>query len=84
VWLSIQPGGATAALRRLVDEARRQPPAAAGKRDRAYRFMSHMCGDRPGYEEALRALYRGETERFESLVAPWPEAIRHYLAELLA
>ena len=43
-----------------------------------------MCGDRPGYEEALRALYRGDDERFRALIAPWPEAIRGYVAELLA
>jgi hypothetical protein len=43
-----------------------------------------MCGDRPGYEEALRALNRGEDEGFRSLTAAWPEAIRDYAGELLA
>ncbi|MFL6843908.1 MAG: DUF2239 family protein [Allosphingosinicella sp.] len=83
-WLGQQRGGASAVLRRLVDEARRREPGAGEKRDSAYRFMSHMCGDRPGYEEALRALYRGEQERFRNLVADWPPAIRDYLGELLA
>lgn len=83
-WLSSQPGGASAALRRLVEEARRKGSGPAEKRDSAYRFLSHMCGDRPGYEEALRALYRGEEERFRSLIAPWPDAIRGYVGELLA
>jgi hypothetical protein len=83
-WLSRQPGGASAAIRRLVEEARRQGSGPAEKRDSAYRFMSQMCGDRPGYEEALRALYRGEEERFRSLIAPWPEAIRGYVELLLA
>jgi hypothetical protein len=83
-WLSRQRGGASAALRRLVDEASRKTAGPAERRDAAYRFMSQMCGDRPGYEEALRALYRGEEEHFRSLVAPWPEAIREYLEELLA
>jgi hypothetical protein len=83
-WLSVQPGGASAAIRRLVEEASRKAPGPGEKRDRAYRFMSALCGDRPGYEEALRALYRGEEERFGTLIADWPEAIRAYLAELMA
>ena len=83
-WLSRQPGGASAAIRRLVEEARRKGSGPREKRDSAYRFMSDMCGDRPGYEEALRALYRGEEERFRALIAEWPEAIRDYVEELLA
>lgn len=82
-WLSRQPGGASAALRRLVEEARRKVASSRDKRDAAYRFLSDMCGDRPGYEEALRALYRGEEAHFRSLIAPWPEAIRNYVGELL-
>lgn len=83
-WLSRQPGGASAAIRRLVEDSARKVPGPREKRDSAYRFLSHMCGDRPGYEEALRALYRGEDERFRALIAPWPEAIRTYAGELLA
>ena len=82
-WLGRQQGGASAAIRRLVDEAAKAPPSPAMRRDAAYRFMSDMCGDRPGYEEALRALYRDEKERFEILVADWPEDVRAYLARLL-
>jgi uncharacterized protein len=83
-WLAGQPGGASAALRRLVEEARRAPPDPKAARDAAYRFMQAMCGDRPGYEEALRALYRGEMERFRDLTAAWPEDVRAYLGRLLA
>jgi hypothetical protein len=83
-WLARQPGGASGVLRRLVEEASRKAPAARESRDSVYRFLSHMCGDRPGYEEALRALYRGEEQRFRSLIAPWPEAIREYVEELLS
>jgi hypothetical protein len=82
-WLARQPGGASAAIRRLVEEARRKGKSEAEKRDSAYRFLSEMCGDRPGYEEALRALYRGDAERFQALVAPWPTAIREYVEGLL-
>jgi hypothetical protein len=83
-WLSLQPGGASAAIRRLVEEASRKAPGPSEKRDRAYRFLSDMCGDRPGYEEALRALYRGEEARFHTLIADWPKQIRGYVKELLA
>lgn len=83
-WLSRQPGGASAAIRRLVEEARRKAPGPAEKRDAAYRFLSDMCGDRPGYEEALRALYRGEEARFHALIADWPKQVRGYVKALLA
>ncbi len=86
-WLAAQPGGASATLRRLVEDARRGAPAGADlrrRRDAAYRFMSDMCGDRPGYEEALRALYRGEEARFRELIAHWPKQVRGYIGELLA
>jgi hypothetical protein len=83
-WLSRQPGGTSAAIRRLVEEASRSAPGPKEKRDRAYRFMSDMCGDRPGYEEALRALYRGEDSKFDLLVASWPVQVRGYLKALLA
>jgi hypothetical protein len=82
-WLSAQPGGASAALRRLVETARKAPPGPEARRDAAYRFMADRCGDRPGYEEALRALYRGDRARFDSLVAAWPEDVRAYIARLL-
>ena len=82
-WLSRQPGGASAAIRRLVEEARRKAPGAPERRDSAYRFMSDMCGDRPGYEEALRALYRGDEERLGSIIAPWPDDVRGYIEGLL-
>ncbi|HEX8379285.1 MAG TPA: DUF2239 family protein [Allosphingosinicella sp.] len=83
-WLARQPGGASAAIRRLVEDARRGDDRTGEKRDSAYRFMSDMCGDRPGFEEALRALYRGEDERFRALVAEWPKDVRGYIERLLA
>jgi hypothetical protein len=82
-WLSAQPGGASAALRRLVEEARSRPAGPRERRDAAYRFMSDMCGDRPNYEEALRALYRGDRERMEALIADWPADVGAFIARLL-
>ena len=82
-WLSRQLGGASAALRRLVDAARKSAPVPAERRDAAYRFMSDHCGDRSGYEEALRALYRGDGESLQALIAAWPADVRAYIAQLL-
>jgi hypothetical protein len=82
-WLSAQKGGASATLRRLIDEASKAPPSPEARRDAAYRFLSDSSGDRPGYEEALRALYRGETDRFRALIAGWPDDVRLYAEELL-
>jgi hypothetical protein len=84
-WLNRQPGGASVALRKLVDEARR----SLGGRDRirqaqevTYRFLLAMGGDLPGYEEALRALFAGERQRFEGLLASWPGDIREHALRL--
>ena len=86
-WLSAQPGGASVALRKLVEEARR----ANGGKDRvrqsqeaAYRFMSVMAGNRPGFEEATRALFAGHRDRFDQLIAPWPKDVRHHASTLAA
>lgn len=84
-WLNAQPGGASAALRRLVDEARRAnapKDRERAARDAAYRFMSAVAGDLPGYEEALRALFAGERDRFEALTAGWPADVGAYSRRL--
>jgi len=86
-WLASQPGGASVALRKLVEHARR----ANGDKDRvriarevAYRFMSAMAGDLRNLEEASRALFAGDAARFYSLVAAWPEDIRDHTIKLAA
>lgn len=84
-WLAAQPGGASATLRRLVETARRDG-GAEGRlrmaREAAYRFLSAMAGNLPGYEEALRALFSGDDARFESQMADWPTDIRAYALRL--
>ena len=78
-WLAEQSGGASAALRRLIDEARR---SAAGERRQAqtalYRFMTAMAGDAAGYEEAIRALFAGDRARFTALTNEWAADIRDH------
>ncbi|OXI36205.1 hypothetical protein CFB89_01050 [Burkholderia sp. AU16741] len=83
-WLGAQPGGASVALRKLVEDARRTHAAADRHRDaqaRAYHFMSAMAGDLPGFEEAARALYANDPARLAELIAGWPDDVRdHALA----
>ena len=85
-WLGSQPGGASVVLRRLVEAASR----ANEDRDRlrraqesAYRFMSAMAGNLPGYEEAVRALYANQPEQFGALTEAWPTDVRDH-ARMLA
>ena len=80
-WLSKQPGGASAAVRRLVDGARQQSTDKDRVRqaqETAYRFMSAMAGNEPGFEEATRALFAGNEARFTELTEAWPRDVREY------
>jgi hypothetical protein len=86
-WLNGQPGGASVALRKLVEQARRDNDGRDRLRraqEAAYRFMSVMAGDRPGFEEAARALFAGDSARFDRLVKPWPGDIRNHARKLAA
>jgi hypothetical protein len=84
-WLAAQPSGASAALRRLVEEAKR---VGAGRQQRraaqaaAYHFMQGIAGDLPGYEEATRALFADDRVKLEQCIAPWPQDIRAYALRL--
>ena len=86
-WLASQTGGASVALRKLVDAARR----ASESRDRVrqasaagYRFMSTMAGHEPGFEEASRALFAGDQTAFEARIAAWPVDVQTHLKKILA
>jgi len=86
-WLARQPAGASATLRRLVEQAMRgHGPAELARQavESVDRFMQVMAGDLAGYEEASRAFYRGERERFARLIARWPPDIRAHLRNLAA
>lgn len=81
-WLAGQPGGASTTLRKLVETAMRQGRSARECRDAAYRFLTVMAGDRPGYEEAIRALYADDRNGFEGHCAGWPAAVRDHARAL--
>jgi len=84
-WLNAQPGGASVALRKLVEQARHLHQSCDSLRaaqEASYRFMSVMAGDREGLEEAARALFAGARERFVAQVERWPDDIREHLLRL--
>ncbi|WKA28796.1 DUF2239 family protein [Bradyrhizobium roseum] len=84
-WLGTQPGGASVALRKLVEQARRANGDAdrvRAARDAAYRFMSVMAGNLAGFEEASRALFADDRRRFVGLIAGWPDDIRDHVVKL--
>jgi hypothetical protein len=84
-WLSGQPGGASVALRKLVEEARRVNEGkdrARRSKEATYRFMSAVAGNLPGFEEATRALFANNPERLEELIRGWPPDFRTHVMRL--
>lgn len=84
-WLGAQPGGASVALRKLVDEARRTGVEREHMRlahERAYNFMAAIAGDFAGFEEASRALFANDRQKFDSITAGWPADVRHHAVSL--
>jgi len=84
-WLAAQPGGASVALRRLVDEAKRSAgttPQLRASQEAAYHFMSAMAGNLPGFEEATRALFANDARGFDQHVSTWPEDVRAHATRL--
>jgi hypothetical protein len=86
-WLNHQPGGASVALRKLVEQARRGSESkdrVRSAQESAYRFMSALAGNEPGFEEALRCLFSGDHARFDSLIDDWPIDVRDHARKLAA
>ena len=86
-WLGTQSGGASVALRKLVEDASR----ASGVQDRVrhcraagYKFMSTMAGHEPGFEEASRALFAGDQAGLDAHIADWPVDVQAHLRRVLA
>lgn len=84
-WLNAQPGGASVALRKLVEDARKtrgQSDALRARQEAAYRFISAIAGDWRNYEESTRALYAGDAVRFRELTESWPVDVRDHARHL--
>lgn len=81
-WLSNQPGGASATIRRLIDETRKSTSEREQVREAQeciHKFMSAIAGNLPDFEEALRALYARDKARFKKLITRWPHDIKEYI-----
>lgn len=83
-WLEQHPKGISAALRLLVDEARKREPhkeRARRARAAANRFMTAMAGNLAGYEEATRALFADDETRLKQLIQKWPKDVRTFVEQ---
>lgn len=86
-WLNGQSGGASVALRKLVEAARlagEDKDRRRAAQEAVYRFMTALAGNLPGYEDATRALYADDRARFDEIVAAWPDDVREHTRRLAA
>ena len=86
-WLDAQPIGAAAALRRLVEHASRDLGGRyrkAAAKEACYFHMRDAAGDRPGFEEAVRALFADDRPRLRQCMAAWPDDVRARVQAMLA
>ena len=84
-WLANQPGGASVALRKLVERARKsssREDERRASREATYRFLAVAGGNEPGFEEVIRALFAGSKDRFETELSRWPADLRTYASRL--
>jgi hypothetical protein len=85
-WLAEQRGGASATLRRLIDQARKATLEESQKRkmhERTYQFLHAIAGDLPNYEECLRALFANNLMTFRKYLSDWPADIQAYAEQLI-
>ncbi|MEP7049063.1 MAG: DUF2239 family protein [Pseudomonadota bacterium] len=85
-WLEEQPQGISAALRRLVDEAKKRDPdeqRARRAREAVSKLMTALAGNAEHYEEASRALFAKDNAQFSRLIRTWPKDVRQHLLRLL-
>ena len=84
-WLKSQRGGASATLRRLVEDARKRNDdgdAVRRSQEATLQFMSVMAGNLFGFEEAARSLFAGDRDRFDSFTSSWAVDIRDHVRKL--
>jgi len=81
-WLQLQNGGPSVALRKLVEQAKRENQEQDSQqttRYAIYNFMFAIAGDLAGFEEANRALYANDRRRFNFETELWPKDIKEHL-----
>ena len=84
-WLASQPGGASVAIRKLVEAAGRAHEATDLRRERheaAYQFMLSLAGNLANFDAATRALFADQRQPFEELIASWPADVREHAVKL--
>ena len=77
-WLAQQRGGASATLRKLVEEALRKGRTAKDHHDTAYRFLNVMAGNLPHFVDAVREMYAGNKVGYDHFSYDWPPTIRDH------
>ena len=77
-WLGGQRGGASATLRKLVEDALRKGRTAKDHHDTAYRFLNVRAGDLPQFDDAVREMYAGNKVGYDHFSYDWPPAIREH------
>lgn len=81
-WLNAQPAGASATLRKLVEQARKASQSKTRQEqavEAAYHFMHAIAGDLPHFEEASRALFAYDLEKLKELIQDWPLDVSNYI-----
>jgi hypothetical protein len=72
-------------LFQLVHEARKAGAEREQQRhtqERAYRVMSALAGNFPGFKEASRALFAGKLDRLAAEAQAWPPDVLEYVLRL--
>lgn len=85
-WLDAQPRSAGASLRLLVELASRDTDGryrAAQVKETCYLYMRDMAGDRPHFEEAVRALFADDAEELQRQMASWPSPVQKHIGDLM-
>jgi len=77
-WLGKQRGGASATLRKLVEEALRKGRTPKECHDAAYRFLHVMGGNLPHFVDVVREMYAGNKVGYDHFSYDWPPAIRDH------
>lgn len=84
-WLDQQSASASAVIRKLIDKELNDPASESNimlAKQATDRFMSAMLGNMPNYEEATRALYKGDQAVFLKLIKNYPLDPQKYICRL--
>ena len=85
-WLLGQDGGASACLRKLIDEKMSESElpkkAIMFAQEKTYKFLHAIAGDLPNFENAIRYLYRKDQSSFLKQISDWPDDVQTYALKL--